>query len=353
MIDDQGQPFRLRVTAGPLTGARFPLSDSVTIGRSSQVEIFVADAGVSRRHAKVFPTPDGHVLIDLGSANGTLVEGAPVSERRLEDGVAFTVGGTTFVYERATATQPYATDRGVYAVRKGEEGAALERTVVALAGTDRPAPRAKLAALDKGDEGWKRIETRYADGSPYPGDLISDVILYRNLRLRMLRTKNVQAAVRQKFEELDARLRTTRSRSDDPTCSRVFARFACSFPGRLRFNKTEGGGFPVEVCDFGVGGARLKCGSIMLDLDELTWLAIDLVSAQGSRTIVFTSRVVWMRNNELGMVFSGAPGWSRHSGGAEAEDTLLVDRDRVPATRQITRPIHLRLAGNGDTPDEG
>lgn len=342
-------PYRLRVTAGPLAGARFPLGDSVTIGRSSQVEIFVADAGVSRRHAKVFPTPDGHVLIDLGSANGTLVDGEAISERTLRDGLAFTVGGTTFVYEQATATQPYASARGVYAVSKGDEGATLDRTVVALASGDQPAPRRKAAEADGDEDGWKRVETNYADGSPYRGDLIGDVILYRNLRLRMLRTKNVQATVRQKFEELDTRLRTTRSRSDDPTCSRVFARFACSFPARLRFSKTEGGGFPVEVCDFGVGGARLKCGSLMLDLDELTWLAIDLVSGQGSRTIVFTSRVVWLRNNELGMVFSGAPGWSRHSGGAEAEDTLLVDRDRVPAAKQITRPIHLRLAGNADS----
>jgi hypothetical protein len=317
------------------------------------VEIFVADAGVSRRHAKVFPTPEGHVLIDLGSANGTLVDGATVSEHSLADGMAFTVGGTTFVYERATTTRPFAPDRGVYAVSSERGGAPVERTVVSLAPAEHQEGQTSAPSGTTPQPALKRIEATYADGVSYNGDLIGDVILYRNLRLRFLRSREIAPPVRRKFEELDSRLRMAPSRSDDPTCARVFARFSCSFPALLRFSRTDDGGFPVEVVDFGVGGARIKCGSIMLDLDELTWLAIDLVSGAGSKTIVFTSRVVWMRTGELGMVFSGAPGWSRHSGGSEAEDTLLVDRDRVPAARarEITRPIRLRLAGNGDAAD--
>src|SRR5688572_7124693 len=95
--DDNRARFQLEAATGPLKGARFPLVDAVTIGRSSQVEIFIADADVSRRHAKVMALPDGgHVLIDLGSANGTRVDSQTIAEHRLQAGDTFTIGGTTF-----------------------------------------------------------------------------------------------------------------------------------------------------------------------------------------------------------------------------------------------------------------
>lgn len=354
--------FRLKVTAGPLKGARFPLTETVTIGRSSQVEIFVADGGVSRRHAKVLPLPDGgHVLVDLGSANGTLVDGQPVSEHRLLLGQSFTVGGTVFEYEEAIATQPVAPDRGTYAV--GATGTAVERTVVSMPSEDTafarhsretaqemPAVADAPGPAEAPRTSWKRIEARAPEGLPYGGDLLSDVILYRNLRLRHARGDAIPPQVKATFVALEKRLQAPALERDDPNRSREFARFAVSFPAHLRFGKNEDTGFPVEVRDFGVGGCKVHGPGLLLDLDELTWLAIDLVSQHGPRTIVFTARVVWSQAGEMGLVFSGAPGWARHSGSTEAEDTLLVERERSSAMAR-TRPVKLRLASNGNEPE--
>jgi hypothetical protein len=361
--------YRLKVTAGPLKGARFPLAETLTIGRSSQVEVFLADAGVSRRHAKVFPLPDGgHVVIDLGSANGTRIDGEPISEHRLEVGQAFTVGSTTFEYEIAVATSPVAPDRGVYAV-KGAPGSAIERTVVALPHED-PAARAEARSkrptasqlpvagaepsakkpADTPQDGWKRIDAVSPDGGIYGGDLVSDVILYRNLRLRFVRGDSMPPTVRTSFEALEDRLRAPATERNDPDRSREFARYVVAFPAQLRLHRGEDHGVPVEVRDFGVGGARVECGDVLLDLDELTWLAIDLVGPTGARTIVFTARVVWLQAGEMGLVFSGAPGWARHSGNTEAEDTLVLEREELAAAAR-PRPVKLRLASSGTDPE--
>src|SRR5690606_25864462 len=154
--------------------------------------------------------------------------------------------------------------------------------------------------------------------------------------------------VRTSFEALEERLRSPSTERDDPDRSREFARYVVSFPAQLRFHRGEGSGVPVEVRDFGVGGARrARGGGFLLDLDELTWLAVDLVGPTGARTIVFTARVVWMQAGEMGLVFSGAPGWARHSGNTEVEDTLVLDRDEVPAARsERARPVKLRLASS-------
>lgn len=71
----------LRVTRGPreLTGISFPLAGPVVIGRSPDADLVIADDFVSAIHAKLVPTPDGYVLEDLGSTNGTLVNGQPAT----------------------------------------------------------------------------------------------------------------------------------------------------------------------------------------------------------------------------------------------------------------------------------
>lgn len=81
-------------------GTRFVLSDQVTtIGRSADSTIRLADASVSRRHAEIRPTGDGWTVVDLGSTNGTRVNGAPVKERRLQDGDTVAAGDATLRFE--------------------------------------------------------------------------------------------------------------------------------------------------------------------------------------------------------------------------------------------------------------
>jgi len=81
-------------------GQRFPLTDvPLTIGRATDATIRVSDTSVSRRHAEIRPGGGGWVVVDLGSTNGTRVNGSPVTERRLQDGDTITVGDAALRFE--------------------------------------------------------------------------------------------------------------------------------------------------------------------------------------------------------------------------------------------------------------
>jgi Protein of unknown function (DUF3662)/FHA domain len=71
---------------------------SMTIGRLPECDVVVDDAGASRQHAELRRTDDGFVLSDLGSTNGTLVNGAPIREHLLEDGDRITIGETVLEF---------------------------------------------------------------------------------------------------------------------------------------------------------------------------------------------------------------------------------------------------------------
>lgn len=81
-------------------GRRVPLGEEpVTIGRLPDCEIVLSDPNVSRRHAEVRRDAGEFVVVDLGSTNGTRVNGAGVKERRLADGDEITVGNTRLRFE--------------------------------------------------------------------------------------------------------------------------------------------------------------------------------------------------------------------------------------------------------------
>ena len=69
------------------------------VGRNSDCTVSLADPRASRRHAEIRPTADGFVLADLGSMNGTLVNGTAVKERVLHDGDEISVGATVMRFE--------------------------------------------------------------------------------------------------------------------------------------------------------------------------------------------------------------------------------------------------------------
>lgn len=62
------------------------------IGRHPSCQIVIDDAGVSRRHARIFLQGDEFWLEDLGSRNGTFIEGRRLERKRLSDGVLIQVG---------------------------------------------------------------------------------------------------------------------------------------------------------------------------------------------------------------------------------------------------------------------
>jgi hypothetical protein len=81
-------------------GSRVRLGDgTATIGRAPECEVRLADTSVSRRHAEVRATGDGWAIADLGSTNGTKVNGAVVTDRKLKDGDTISVGDSHLRFE--------------------------------------------------------------------------------------------------------------------------------------------------------------------------------------------------------------------------------------------------------------
>ena len=89
----------LLVLQGPDKGRRFELPDKPTlVGRESRA-LPLTDNTVSRRHAELMPGDDGWVLRDLGSSNGTYINGLRVTNRfNLKLGDQIRVGRTLMVF---------------------------------------------------------------------------------------------------------------------------------------------------------------------------------------------------------------------------------------------------------------
>jgi pSer/pThr/pTyr-binding forkhead associated (FHA) protein len=71
-----------------------------TVGRSQENDIVVPDPNVSRRHARLSRADNGFVVEDLGSTNGTLLDGAPIDRERIESGDELTFGQITARFVR-------------------------------------------------------------------------------------------------------------------------------------------------------------------------------------------------------------------------------------------------------------
>jgi pSer/pThr/pTyr-binding forkhead associated (FHA) protein len=99
-------------------GERVPVVGELTVGRE-KADIVVADPEVSRRHAIVRLVGDGLEIADANSANGTFVNDSRIDGvRRLSDGDAVRVGGTTFTVE-VPAARPEPAAQPVLVVTEG------------------------------------------------------------------------------------------------------------------------------------------------------------------------------------------------------------------------------------------
>jgi pSer/pThr/pTyr-binding forkhead associated (FHA) protein len=100
--------FRLRAAIerllrgpGPLT-LRAPeaeVGDRRVLGRGSACDYIVYDATVSSRHAELVRVEDGWVIADLGSRNGTRVNGWLIKEQRLRAGDTIMLGASVFLFD--------------------------------------------------------------------------------------------------------------------------------------------------------------------------------------------------------------------------------------------------------------
>lgn len=101
MSDDREHLDFLSIADGPLAGRRFAVQPGgSTVGRDATADVVLSDDGVSRRHAQVGREARGVVVRDLGSTNGTWVNGVRLAAPRvLRPGDEVRVGGTVLRLE--------------------------------------------------------------------------------------------------------------------------------------------------------------------------------------------------------------------------------------------------------------
>lgn len=93
----------LSIIKGPQTGNNFELdATEITLGRDPSNTIFLNDMTVSRAHAKILRNAAGTLIEDLGSLNGTWVDGAIVNSAPLHDGSSVQIGTFTLIYHEST-----------------------------------------------------------------------------------------------------------------------------------------------------------------------------------------------------------------------------------------------------------
>jgi pSer/pThr/pTyr-binding forkhead associated (FHA) protein len=98
----QVEPRELVVVEGPAAGAKVSIEKRpITIGRASICDLTLEDDFISSRHLRISMQSDGYVVEDLGSTNGTWVEGERLSEPVLiKPGVRIKMGRNTLTIRK-------------------------------------------------------------------------------------------------------------------------------------------------------------------------------------------------------------------------------------------------------------
>ena len=99
---ETGRPIlRVATGAGLRSGSAYDLSEGALLGRGDGADIRLEDAFASTRHARLVPQGDVIVLEDLGSTNGTYLNGEPLrGPQPLHVGDQIKIGDSEFRFER-------------------------------------------------------------------------------------------------------------------------------------------------------------------------------------------------------------------------------------------------------------
>jgi hypothetical protein len=100
--DSPGRPkLRVATAAGLRSGSAYDLSEGALLGRGDRADIRLEDTFASSDHARLVPQGDVMVLEDLGSTNGTYLNGEPLrGPQPLHVGDSIRIGDSEFTFER-------------------------------------------------------------------------------------------------------------------------------------------------------------------------------------------------------------------------------------------------------------
>lgn len=160
-------PTQLHVIAGPDAGGVHLLHGGrITVGRSADADVPLDDPDVSRLHCAVTVAPDGRVSVaDLGSTNGTVLDGRPIGDRP----VRFAPGALLRIGESALRLTPAAGPAARVATAPDGEGHV--RVAGGAAGGSGNAGSAAGAASSPGGAGSSGAAGAGASGGAYAGDV--------------------------------------------------------------------------------------------------------------------------------------------------------------------------------------
>ena len=100
-----GQRYSLAVILGANAGHIYPITKArVYLGRGAGLEVQLPDSEVSRRHARLDIRGDEATLTDLGSTNGTFVDGVRIDQCEIASNEEFSLGTTTLMFIVTSAT---------------------------------------------------------------------------------------------------------------------------------------------------------------------------------------------------------------------------------------------------------
>jgi transcriptional regulator with GAF, ATPase, and Fis domain len=118
--------MRLRIDSGRDAGKQILLEDRLVIGRAEDCPLRVLDEDASRRHAEIVVEGPAARLRDLGSSNGTFLNGRRVREAELRDGDLIRVGATEMIFLAVAEGQR---ETVLQASEEEEGGTKLESTL--------------------------------------------------------------------------------------------------------------------------------------------------------------------------------------------------------------------------------
>ncbi len=91
--------FSLAVIAGSQAGSVFTVSKPrIFLGRGSTMDVQIRDAEISRRHAMLEVRGEEATVVDLGSTNGTFLDGEKIERATIKHQQEFTLGSTTLMF---------------------------------------------------------------------------------------------------------------------------------------------------------------------------------------------------------------------------------------------------------------